>query len=94
MLPSEPVDCFSRYDTNLEKVMEKLCIHNLLADNGSDLLCKHTHGYARHLVHTEETDGVFKKSRVKCDPNASTRLHVKRTSNMKLASTKNEMIRL
>ena len=70
MLPSEVVDCLSGYDENLEKVMERICLKDMVSNNGTTLTRSHVYNYARHIVHTEETDNVQTKTRVKYDPNA------------------------
>ena len=55
MLPSKPVDCSARYDTNLEKVTEKQVLSDLVSEDGSKFVQGHIYNYSRHCLHTEET---------------------------------------
>ena len=70
MLPSDPVDCFLGYNEEHEKVMEKVSICKLVSPDGLVFERTHLYDYSRHLIHTEESDVVLKKSIVKFDPNA------------------------
>ena len=69
ILPASPVECFYGYDEKREKVMVEHSLRDLVSDDGA-FLHPYLYDYSRHLIHTEESDEVLEKSKVKFDPNA------------------------